>query len=76
MLRRYPHRILHNELKFHSYKMMMLKQLTERDYVQSKEFCGRMMAILTENANAMIRMSDEVHFHLDVCEYVNKQNYW
>lgn len=71
--RRSLHRILHNELKFHPYKMVIAQELTETDFMQRREFCERMMTILAEDANTVIIMSDEAHFHLD--GYVNKQNY-
>lgn len=73
MSRRSLHYILHDKLKFHSYKIIIVQQLTKKNYVQCREFCERMKTILT-NAYAVIMMSDEAHFHLD--GYVNKQNHW
>lgn len=76
MSRRSFHRILHDDLKMHPYKIAIVQQLCESDFVRRKEFCGIMNAILTENADVTIFMSDEAHFHLD--GYVNVQNcrYW
>lgn len=76
MSRRSLHRILHDDLKFHPYKIMIVQQLNERDFVQRREFCRIMDEMFTEDPNATVFMSDEAHFHLD--GYVNVQNcrYW
>lgn len=76
MSRRSLQRILHDNLKFHPYKIMIVQQLTQRDFAQRREFCARMRAIFADDPDAVIMMSDEAHFHLD--GYVNKQNcrYW
>lgn len=42
--------------------------------MQCKEFCKRMMAILMEDVNTVIMVSNEAHFYL--YGYANKQNYW
>jgi len=68
------HRILHDELKFHPYKIMIVQQLAKGDFAQRRDFCENMLAILTEDANAVVMMSDEAHFHLN--GFVNKQNCW
>jgi len=72
MSRRSLYRILHDELKFHLYKIMIVQQLAEWDFAQRRDFCENMLAILTEDANAVVVMSDEAHFHLN--GFVNKQN--
>lgn len=41
---------------------MIVQQLTETDFVQHREFCERMIAILTEDAYTVIMMSDKGHF--------------
>ena len=71
MSRRSLHRILHDELIFHPYKIMIVQQLAKGDFAQRRDFCENMVAILTEDANAVV-MSDEAHFHLN--GFVNKQN--
>jgi hypothetical protein len=43
-----------------------------QDFGQRGEFCEEMLAILTEDANDVVMMSDEEHFHLN--GFVNKQN--
>ena len=52
MSRRSLYRILHDELKFHPYKIMIVQQLAEGDFAQRRDFCENMLAILTEDANA------------------------
>lgn len=72
--RRSLHRILHNELKFHPYKMCVAQRLSARDCVTRRMSCEDMLANLPREANVFF--SDEAHFHLSGC--VNKQNmrYW
>lgn len=67
-------RILHLDLRFHPYKLMIVQKLNEGDYVQRREFAERMLEILDDRV--VVIMSDEAHFHLN--GYVNKQNfrYW
>ena len=68
-------RILHQELKFHPYKLMVVQQLQPRDYHQRLTFAERMLEILAEDP-LVIMMSDEANFYLN--GMVNKQNcrYW
>ena len=40
--------------------------------MHNSETCENMLAILTEDANAVVMMSDEAHFHLN--GFVDKQN--
>ena len=69
MSRRSLHRILHDELKFHPYKIMIVQQLAKRDFAQRRDFCENMLAILTEDANAVVMMSDEASFPSEwICE--------
>jgi len=72
MLRCSLYHILHDELKFHLYKIMIVQQLAEGDFAQRRDFCENMLTILTEDANAVVMMSDEAHFHLN--GFLNKQN--
>lgn len=62
----------HDDLKFHPYKIMMVQQMTERDFTQRRVFCARMQAIFADDPNVVLMMSDEAHFHLS--GYVNKLN--
>lgn len=64
-------RILHSDLKFHPYKMMLVQQLNANDWASRKDACE----IMLENVHqdAIILSSDEAHFHLS--GFVNKQNY-
>jgi hypothetical protein len=42
-----------------------------QDFAQRREFCEEMHAILTEDANDVVMMSDGEHFHLN--GFVNKK---
>jgi len=68
--------ILHKDLGFHPYKMMIVQTLNEGDYQQRLASAKLMLEIIEEHENAIIMMSDEAHFHLNGS--VNKQNfqYW
>jgi len=69
--RRSLQRILHGELNFHLYKIMIVQKLLPSHYVQCRLFCERMFEIIASD-DVILMMSDEAHFHLD--GYVNKQN--
>ncbi len=58
-------RILRKELKFHSYKMLIVQQLKATDFAARKDFAYRMQVILGSNENVTLLMSDEAHFHLN-----------
>ena len=66
-------RILHLDLKFHPYKMMMVHELQERDCHERQAACKRMLANVLPGR---LLCSDKAHFHLS--GFVNKQNfrYW
>lgn len=66
-------RILRNELKFHPYKLAVVQEFSERDFVFRQTSCE---ALRTLPHDALVFISDEAHFHLSGC--VNKQNmrYW
>lgn len=70
-------RILHLDLNFHPYKIVMVQELRERDFQSRVLTCQRLLHLATENdlLNVLI-MSDEAHFHLS--GKVNRQNfrYW
>ena len=68
--RRSLQRILHGELNFHPYKIMIVQKLLPSDFVQHRLFCERMLEII-DSADVILMMSD-AHFCLD--GYVNKQN--
>jgi hypothetical protein len=67
-------RILHYDLSFHPYKMMVVQQLHHRDYENRVSCCKK----ISENVpkKDVLITSDEAHFYLSGC--VNKQNfrYW
>lgn len=67
-------RILHAELHFHPYKIMVTHELNERDFQRRRSSCQEILqAVLPEG---IVWSSDEAHFHLSGT--VNKQNfrYW
>lgn len=67
-------RILHFDLNFHPFKIMMVQELSPADYVNRRTLCEQMLAQIPLEANFF--SSDEAHFHLS--GIVNKQNfrYW
>ena len=67
-------RILHADLKFHPYKMMIVQELSERDWENRRACSNDILQNIPQNA--LLITSDEAHFHLSGC--VNKQNfrYW
>ena len=66
-------RILHKDLGFYPYKMMIIQMLNEGDYQQRSAFTELMLEIIEQNEDTIILMSDEAHFHLN--SSVNKQNF-
>jgi hypothetical protein len=65
-------RILYIDLGFHPYKMAMVQQLNHRNYVKRLNFAREMEAILDQNNNIILFMTDEAYFHLN--GMVNQQN--
>ena len=67
-------RILHMDLHFHPYKMMMAQELNQTDFANRQNLCENMLNQIAPEAAFF--SSDEAHFHL--CGAVNKQNfrYW
>lgn len=67
-------RILHMDLHFHPYKMMMAQELNQADFANRQNLCENMLEQIAPEAAFF--SSDEAHFHL--CGAVNKQNfrYW
>jgi hypothetical protein len=67
-------RILHEDLSFHPYKLMLVQELNATDYGNRKNLCQQIL--LRIPLTATFFCSDEAHFHLSGT--VNKQNfrYW
>ncbi|PNF42004.1 hypothetical protein B7P43_G12994 [Cryptotermes secundus] len=67
-------RILHEHLHFHSYKMVVVQELSPHDLQNRIMVCETLLETLPPDA--LVFFSDEAHFHLS--GYVNKQNmrYW
>jgi hypothetical protein len=68
-------RILHENLNFHSYKMVMVQAINDQDTVNRKTVREVLLNALDNNLNHVL-MTDEANFHL--CGNVNSQNclYW
>lgn len=71
-------RILHEDLKFHPYKIQMVNCVRDADKPARLAFCRQFLAILNADPGMLNKLilSDEAHFHLSGA--VNKQNfrYW
>ncbi|KAL4084247.1 hypothetical protein QTP88_028072 [Uroleucon formosanum] len=67
-------RILHEDLSFHSYKLMLVQELHATDYDNRKNLCQQILLRIPPTSTFFC--SDEAHFHLSGT--VNKQNfrYW
>jgi len=67
-------RIPHQDLHFHPYKMAVVQELTQQDWINRAEACQHLIERLPDDA--IVFFSDEAHFHISGC--VNKQNmrYW
>jgi len=67
-------RILHQDLHFHPYKMVVVQELTQQDWINRVQACQHLIERLPDDA--VVFFSDEAHFHISGC--VNKQNmrYW
>ena len=68
-------RILHQDLNFHPYKLMLVQELNQQDFGRTT-FAETMLQMFKEDPDLVILTSDEAHFHLNGS--VNKQNfrYW
>ncbi|PSN55244.1 hypothetical protein C0J52_05854 [Blattella germanica] len=58
-------RILHLDLKFHPYKMMVAQELSHRDWESRRKYARNIDIVL---------ICVVTHFHLSGC--VNKENFW
>jgi hypothetical protein len=69
-------RILHEDLNFHSYKMVMIQAINDQGNVNKKTVCEGLLNALDNDDLNHILMTDEANFHL--CGNVNSQNrhYW
>ena len=69
-------RILHQDLNFHPYKLMLVQELNQQDFGRRTTFAETMLQMFEEDPELVILTSNEAHFHLK--RSVNKQNfhYW
>jgi hypothetical protein len=66
--------ILHLDLHFHPYKMMVVQELNQHDWANPVAFAQNMLEIVSDDA--AIAMSDNTHFHLSGCVKKQKFCYW
>ena len=68
--------ILHQDLNFHPYKLMLVQELNQQDFGRRTTFAETILQMSEEDPELVILTSDEAHFHLNGS--VNKQNfhYW
>jgi hypothetical protein len=73
---RMVHRILHEDINFHPYKMVMVQAIHDQDTVNWKTVCEVLWNALDNDDPNHVLMKDEANFHL--CGNVNSQNccYW
>ena len=69
-------RILHEDLNFHRYKMVMVQAINDQDTVNWKTVCEVLLNTLNNDNLNHILMMDEANFHL--CGNISSQNcrYW
>ena len=69
-------RILHEDLNFQPYKMVMVQAINDQDTVNRKTVCEVLLNALDNDDVNHVLMMDEANFHL--CGNVNSQNcrYW
>jgi hypothetical protein len=63
-------KILHKDLNLHSYKMVVVQELSKHDMVNRSTVAEHLIRILSDD---VIILTDEAHFHLS--GYVSKQNF-
>ena len=66
-------RILHQDLNFHPYKLLIVEELNQQDFGRRITFAETMLQMFEEDPELVIVTSDEAHFHLN--GNVNKQNF-
>jgi hypothetical protein len=65
-------RILHKDLNFHPYKIVMVEAINDQDTVNRKTVCEVLLTALDNNDHNHVLMTDEADFHL--CSNVSSQN--
>jgi hypothetical protein len=66
--------ILHKDLHYHSYKIQVAHERSERDRMSRLQFCNESLDLVKNNSDVVntLLISDEAHFHRS--GYVNKHN--
>ena len=58
-------RILHKDLNFHSYKIVIVQELSDRDMANHRISSEQLLEILNDDdVISTVLMTDEAHFHL------------
>ncbi|KAJ4434071.1 hypothetical protein ANN_16390 [Periplaneta americana] len=64
--------ILHMDLHFHPYKIVIVQELRERDKRTHSVYCNELLTTMNDQVLNQLLMTDEANFH--VCGYVNTHN--
>jgi hypothetical protein len=69
-------RILHEDLNFHPYKMVMVQAINDQNTANRKTVCEALLNALQNDDFNHVLMTDEANFY--ICGNVNSQNcrYW
>ena len=66
-------RILHQDLNFHPYKLLIVQELNQQDFGKRITSAEAMLQMFEEDPELVIVTSDKAHFHLNGKVY--KQNF-
>lgn len=71
-------RILHDDLHFHPYKMLMTQQLLTTDHATRLQFCERLLDEIESNDFPIdkVLFTDEAHFYLHGDVNTQNMRYW
>ena len=58
-------RILHEDLNFHPYRLMLVQELKQKDFGRRTTFTEIMLQMFEEDPELVILTSDEAHFNLN-----------
>jgi hypothetical protein len=67
-------RILHKDLNFHPYKMVVVQELGDRDMANHRTVTECLIRILSNDV--IILNTDEAYFHLSGCANKHNFRYW
>ncbi|KAJ4440669.1 hypothetical protein ANN_08817 [Periplaneta americana] len=63
---RHLHQTLHVDLNYRPYKIQIVQELSDRDFILRMEFCNEFIHLMNEGTGIIrhLIMSDEAHFEL------------